>query len=82
MAGAVTGTPAVLLFAFLGFPAIARPVVIPVAVLAELALLLSIYFVGVRPVAQVVARGRVDTLIGTASWLTVGSTLASSAFRS
>lgn len=68
MAGALTGTPIVLLFAYLGFPVPERPVIIAVMAFAELAILLAIYWFGVRPVVQVIARGRVDTLIGTASW--------------
>ena len=68
MAGAMAGTPIVLLFAFFGFPATDRPVVIAVAVFAELVILLGIYWFGVRPVARVIARGRVDTLTGTANW--------------
>lgn len=68
VAGALTATPIVLLFAYVGFPATERPVLIAVMVFAELLILLAIYWFGVRPVVQVIARGRVDTLIGTASW--------------
>src|ERR1700680_2076531 len=68
MAGALTATPIVLLFAYFGFPATERPVLIAVTVFAELLILLAIYWFGVRPVVQVISRGRVDTLIGIASW--------------
>lgn len=68
MAGALAATPAVLLFAYFGFPATERPVTIPVAVVAELLIILAVYWFGVRPVVQVIARGRVDTLVGAASW--------------
>jgi hypothetical protein len=68
MAGALTGTPVVPLFAYFGLPATERPAVIAITLLAELAILLAIYWFGVRPVIQVIARGRVDTLLGTASW--------------
>jgi hypothetical protein len=68
MGGALSATPLVLLFAYFGFPATERPVVIAVAASGELLVLAAIYRLGVRPVLQVVAEGRVDTLVGTASW--------------
>jgi hypothetical protein len=68
MGGALTATPIVLLFAYFGFPATERPALIAVAAIAELLILAAIYWFGVRPVVQVVTKGRVVTLIGTASW--------------
>ena len=46
MAGALAATPAVLLFAYFGFPATERPVTIPVAVVAELLIILAVYWFG------------------------------------
>jgi hypothetical protein len=68
MAGALTGTPILPLFAYVGFSATERPVLLVMMVFVELAIILALYWVAVRPVVQVIAKGRVDTLSGAASW--------------